>query len=96
MAFFTCRLFASPLTVAFVKTLKCPKCSGTGRIADPVMLGASARSKRERSGISLRDLARTLNISAAYLSDLELGRRSWPIGLSSRYVTALDQMKGKP
>ncbi len=34
------------------------------------------RAERQRKRISLRAMARTLGISAAYLSDVELGRRS--------------------
>ena len=34
------------------------------------------RAQREKKGISLRDLASAANISAQYLSDLELRRRN--------------------
>lgn len=37
--------------------------------------GEQIRRKRERKNISLRALARQAGISAAYLSDIELGRR---------------------
>lgn len=35
------------------------------------------RRLRQNKGISLRDMAKRLSISAPYLSDLELGRRDW-------------------
>jgi ribosome-binding protein aMBF1 (putative translation factor) len=35
-----------------------------------------ARKNREEKGISLRTMAKKIGVSAAYLSDVELGRRS--------------------
>lgn len=35
------------------------------------------RRLRQRWGVSLREMARRLDISAPYLSDLELGKREW-------------------
>lgn len=40
-----------------------------------VTLGKKLRELREASGLSLRDLARAVGISAPFLSDVELGRR---------------------
>lgn len=40
-------------------------------------IGRQLRLERERIGISARALARKLKLSAAYVSDLELGRRAW-------------------
>lgn len=40
--------------------------------------GTTVRSIREANGISLRELARRLGWSAAYVSDIERGRRSPP------------------
>jgi|WetSurMetagenome_2_1015567.scaffolds.fasta_scaffold15552_2 transcriptional regulator with XRE-family HTH domain len=40
------------------------------------MTGSQLRYRRERSKISLRALASRMGISASYLCDLELGRRS--------------------
>lgn len=40
--------------------------------------GATVRTIRESNGISLRELARRLGWSAAYVSDIERGRRSPP------------------
>jgi transcriptional regulator with XRE-family HTH domain len=39
------------------------------------MLGERIRELRDKKDLSLRELAKTLNISAAFLSDIELGRR---------------------
>jgi transcriptional regulator with XRE-family HTH domain len=40
--------------------------------------GQRLRRRRERKAISLRKLAKAAGISAAYLSDIELDRRSLP------------------
>lgn len=51
--------------------------------------GAEWRLHREVAGVSLRELARTMGVSAPYLSDLERGRRNWTEELEDRYVKAL-------
>jgi len=45
--------------------------------------GAAVRTIREGNGITLRELARRLGWSAAYVSDIERGRRS-PPGLGTQ------------
>ena len=39
-------------------------------------IGQRIRSIRQERGMSLRELARRMDISAAHLSDIELGRRT--------------------
>lgn len=58
-------------------TVPCPWCNGTGRRPDWRILGAKVRAARKRKRLGLRDLARQAGCSAAYLSDLEYGRRAW-------------------
>ena len=41
-------------------------------------LGAKLRQLREQRGVSLKDMARALNVSSAYLSALEHGHRGRP------------------
>lgn len=41
-------------------------------------LGAKLRSMREERGLSLKDMAKALHVSSAYLSALEHGRRGKP------------------
>jgi transcriptional regulator with XRE-family HTH domain len=41
-------------------------------------LGARLRAMREDRGVSLKDMARALNVSSAYLSALEHGHRGRP------------------
>jgi transcriptional regulator with XRE-family HTH domain len=43
-------------------------------------LGAKIRQLREERGISLKEMAAALNVSSAYLSALEHGRRGKPTG----------------
>lgn len=40
--------------------------------------GEAFRVEREASGLGLRELARKIGISPAYLSDIEKGRRNFP------------------
>lgn len=44
---------------------------------DHIKTGASVRQLRKRKKVSLRNLAIQMGVSAPFLSDLELGRRSW-------------------
>lgn len=56
---------------------KCKHCDGTGVEQDAVAIGKAMREAREKAGQSGRETAKRMGISAAYLSDLELGRRHW-------------------
>lgn len=49
-------------------------------------ISVKLREERQRKRISLRSMAKKLKISAAYLSDIELGRR----GIS---ITFLEKLK---
>lgn len=60
-----------------MKTVACPKCEGTGKIIDHAALGLELRQMRLKAGVSLRHMAFRLQITPPYLSDLELGKRSW-------------------
>ncbi len=56
--------------------------------------GQSLRACRQAADLSLRELARRCKISAAYLSDMELGRR-FPSGrVHDRLMSALDDYAG--
>lgn len=46
-------------------------------IIDHVTTGRDARKEREAHGISVREMARHLGLSAPYISDLERGHRNW-------------------
>jgi ribosome-binding protein aMBF1 (putative translation factor) len=64
--------------------LECPRCGGSGRIANPAATGAMVRGAREKMGLTLREAARRMGISAAYLSDLERGNRAWTLKAQAR------------
>lgn len=57
-----------------------------------INLGAALRGCRERKGLSLRDTAKQLKVTASYLSDVELGRR----GLSDGNLESLMAIVGPP
>jgi transcriptional regulator with XRE-family HTH domain len=59
-------------------------------LPDREYTAASMRRLREKAGVSLRAVARRLGYSAAYVSDLELGRREWREKLIGDYVVAVD------
>ncbi|KKL56499.1 hypothetical protein LCGC14_2244780, partial [marine sediment metagenome] len=50
---------------------ECHRCGGTGRERDWRGLGLQARRERESRCVSLRQMAKRIGVSAAYLSDLE-------------------------
>lgn len=51
-------------------------------------LGARIRQLREERGISLKDMAAALNVSSAYLSALEHGKRGKPTGFLLHRIIA--------
>jgi len=65
-------------TKAFLN-FQCNACDGRGLLS--AGLDFDPRAERESAGKSLREVARSMKISAGYLSDLELGRRAWSEGL---------------
>ena len=69
------------------------KCIKTLKI-DHVSSGKTARKKRERANVSLREIARRMKISAPYLSDLELGKRNWSVKLARRFESAVEEREG--
>lgn len=61
----------------------------TVEVVDPQATGAAMRKRREDAGVSLREMGRRLGVSAAFLSDLELGRRAWSEERAQSYVKAI-------
>jgi transcriptional regulator with XRE-family HTH domain len=51
-------------------------------------LGAKIRQLREARGVSLKEMAAALNVSSAYLSALEHGRRGKPTGFLLHRIIA--------
>jgi len=58
-------------------------------VPDNCAIGTTMRETRTRRGMSLRCLATRMKISAPYLSDLELGRRSWTESRVLQFMKAL-------
>ena len=57
---------------------------------DTAPFGETVRSRRLEKRITLREMGRKLGVSAAYVSDIELGRRNAPLGdLLSKIADAL-------
>lgn len=55
-------------------TRPCPRCNGAG--SEKYVDGLVLRHAREKAGVSLRQMARELSLSAMYLSDVERNHRS--------------------
>ena len=61
----------------------CGHCGATGKVE--VINHAFLRFVRLQSQVSLRRMARRLGVSAAYVCDVELGRRNCPIAWLEKY-----------
>ena len=70
-----------------VINIQCNACDGRGLLSTG--LDFDPRAEREAAGKSLREAARSMKISAGYLSDLELGKRAWSEGLLDDFREAL-------
>lgn len=57
-------------------------------------IGEAARSFRISKNLSLREVARRMDISAPYLQDLETGKRGWSEGRIKQFKQAVAQKKG--
>ncbi len=74
--------------------------TGTGTAAGttPVQLGQAIRAVREQRGLSLRELARRVNVSPSFVSQVELGKANPSVGtlysLVSVLGTTLDDLLG--
>ena len=73
----------------------CTRCRGTGKEPDWKAFGARLRMAREAKGWSLREVAIRAGCSAAYVLDLEYGRRgiSRTPGEKTRKILTLLKVK---
>lgn len=71
------------------ETIICPNCEGCGEIDNPVWRGREMRKARQGAGKTLTEVAKAIQFSKGYLSDLELGRRTWSNDLVESYKKAL-------
>ena len=61
----------------------CDRCGGTGGYDVPAPM--ALRRRREKTGMSLRALAKQLGYSTPYLSDVERGRRNTTAKILAAY-----------
>lgn len=80
------------LPPGFVEYPTCTSCHGDGRV--PRVKGRAIRRLRQEAGLSLRTMADKLGISAAYLSDMELGRRRMSFELAEEIVSICETELG--
>lgn len=66
----------------------CSHCNGTGFEMNHREIGRERRHARKLAGRSLRDVAARMGLTAAYICDLELGRRNWNANLIQRHEEA--------
>lgn len=62
----------------------CKRCGGRGKVR--TVHPASLRERRKAAGLGLREFAKKIGVTPAYLSDVELGRR----GVTARMVEAYE------
>lgn len=70
-------------------TTPCQRCNGTGQEPDPKTIGETMRRMREKAGLSLKTVGGRCGYSAAYLSDMELGRRAFGAVQIRKFKAAL-------
>jgi len=68
---------------------RCVHCGGGGLRVDDKATGKRAREWREERQLSQEQVARSMGISASYLSDLERGKRTWGTELLAAAKAAL-------
>lgn len=57
---------------------------------DHIATGAALRERRKAAGVSMREMARRMGLSAPYVGDLELGRRAWTADRVANFEAKLD------
>lgn len=61
----------------------------TVEVQDSAATGLALRTMRRKIPLSLREVARRMSITPAYLCDLERGNRNWTADLCKRFQEAL-------
>lgn len=61
----------------------------TVEVQDSAATGLALRTMRKKDQLSLREIARRMSITPAYLCDLERGNRNWTDDLCKRFQKAL-------
>ena len=73
-----------------MKTKNCRCCQGSGRELDSVAYGAEMLALRLSKGVKQYALAMQMGFSAAYISDLEKGKRNWSDRITNIYKESLE------
>jgi DNA-binding XRE family transcriptional regulator len=76
------------------KDQPCPHCGAPKRVVN----GEWLRQERKRAGLTLREMARRVGVSAAYLCDIEKNRRNCLPAMRDAYenVSGIADMGGFP
>lgn len=72
----------------------CRRCGGSGKEPDLRKLGQRVRSARLGKRLTLRGLAKVLDMSPAYISDIENGNREIQGDKAQRLMTHLGLIPG--
>lgn len=64
-------------------------------VIDNLKAGEEIRREREVANISLRTLAKRMGFSAAYLSDMERGRRNWSNARFEKAANLIEKLSKK-
>jgi len=75
-----------------VKQRACHCCSGSGKEIDPRAVGAEMVALRLKSHITQKAVADRMKFTAAYISDLEKGKRLWRGELMELYQKAVKDL----
>ena len=77
-------------------TIPCPRCSGTGTLANAAAQGRALKAERIRrlGRGSHSAVARMLGIQPPYLCDLESGARRFSAVRLKNYMAALTRLEG--
>jgi hypothetical protein len=76
-----------------IDTIVCPRCKGCGWIPDHTTYAPVARYERKRIGAVLKQVAKEMNISLSYMSELEQGRRTWDETLINSHRRAISRLE---
>lgn len=68
---------------------RCGHCHGKGWLPTP----ESLRAKREKTGLTLTEVAERMGIAKSRLSSLETGRWDWNADLVEKYMVSLAALK---
>jgi predicted transcriptional regulator len=75
-----------------IEHVECEHCRGTGRVPGQ-NAGAVLRTEREKAGLPLAAIADEMDISAAYLGDLERGNRALSNERVKQFRAAIVKLK---